>query len=96
MVIDSLIKMEEYQICKELKNLTPDIIKEWSRKEDATIYLVKKLTYFRCPVSKELVLEKECRNCPHNYGDASAREIYCLPDSNKSVGVRSLRKHENE
>ena len=90
------LKMKEYQICKELKNLTPDIIKEWSSKEGTTIYLVNKLTYFRCPISKELVPEKECRNCPHNYGDASSREIYCLPDDNKSVGVRSSRKRENE
>ena len=45
--------------------------------------------------NNELVSKKECQKCSHNYGEASTREIYCLPNNNKSIGVRSLRKHEN-
>ena len=87
--------MKEYKKCEELKNLTSDIIREWNNDINSPMYLVRELTYFKCPVSNELVSKKECQKCSHNYGEASIREIYCLPNNNKSIGVRSLRKHEN-
>ena len=86
--------MKEYKKCDELKNLTPEIIKEWNAKIELPIYLVRKSIYFKCPISNKLIPEKECQNCPHNYGEASTREIYCLPNNNKSIGIRTSRKYE--
>lgn len=86
--------MKEYKKCNDLKNLTSEIIKEWNNDIKMPIYLVRKLIFFKCPISDKLVSEKECQNCPHNYGNASIREIYCLPNNNKSIGIRSFRKYE--
>lgn len=88
--------MKEYKKCNELKNITSDIIKEWNTKIELPIYLVRKLVYFKCPMSDKLISEKECQKCSHNYGEASTREIYCLPNNNKSIGIRSLRKYEKK
>lgn len=86
--------MKGYKKCNELKNLTSEIIKEWNAKIELPIYLVRKSIYLKCPISNELISEKECQKCPHNYGEASTREIYCLPNNNKSIGIRSSRKYE--
>ena len=83
--------MKEYKKCNELKNLTSEIIKEWDVNIKLPIFLVRKLVYLKCPISDKLIPEKECQNCPHNYGDASMREIYCLPNNNKTIGIGKFK-----
>ena len=78
-----------YKTCTELKGLTPQIIREWTRETTSNeVKLVKRQIFYCCPLSDTLVSEAECHNCSHNYGAASAREIYCMPYTEKLKGAR--------
>jgi len=81
-----------YKICDELKDITPQIIREWDRENRGELMLVKRQIFYRCPLTDMLVSEGECRNCTHNYGTASPREIYCMPNTDKIPGARSQRE----
>ena len=91
-----LIKMsadKDYKTCTELKNLTPQILKEWYRKTNRLeIKLVRHQIFLRCPLTDVLVSEKFCQRCPHNYGEASVREIYCVFNIERLKSVRTQRK----
>ena len=81
-----------YKTCVELRNLTPQIIREWYREPDRSeIKLVKRQIFLCCPLSDTLVPEKTCRGCSHNYGDASSREIYCVSGLERVKSARVLR-----
>lgn len=88
-------KQTEYKKCKRLENLTPQIIREWNNTFTGEIYLVKRQTLLRCPKTDELVPEHQCIHCPHYFGQNTDRWIYCLPDTERNVGVRSRRKKEH-
>lgn len=80
----NVIDDKGYRTCTELKNLTHQIIKEWDREmERPETIFVRRQTFLRCPLTDTLVPEKTCRGCPHNYGDASPREIYCVQKEKK-------------
>ena len=81
-----------YKICDDLKDISPQIIREWNRETTGDLILVKRQVFFRCPRTDILVPESDCHNCPHNFGDASKREIYCMPNTKKTQGVRGQRK----
>ena len=75
-----------YKQCGELKQLTSEILMNWDCvKETEEIFFVRKQTSFLCPLSNLLVSEAVCRNCPHNFGNASTREIYCVPKAEKKI-----------
>ena len=75
---------EGYKKCTELKNVTPQIIREWARKTNSSeILLVKRQVFYQCPLTDTLISEAKCRDCSHNYGTASTREIYCMPNVEK-------------
>jgi hypothetical protein len=78
----------------ELTHLTSEIIRGWNTEIKGDVILVTRLSGYICPVSNEFVTEGECRNCVHNFGDASPRHIYCVPQTKKRIGVRTARKTE--
>jgi hypothetical protein len=75
----------------ELTQLTPDIIRGWNTEIKGDVNLVKCVSGYICPLSNEFVTEGECRNCIHNFGNASPRHIYCVPKTKKQIGVRIWR-----
>ena len=83
-----------YKICNELKDVSPQIIREWNRETAGDLMLIKRQVFFCCPRTDILVPERDCRNCSHNFGDASGREIYCMPYTEKMRGARSQRKKD--
>lgn len=86
-------KDKGYKTCTSLQNLTFQIIKEWHREtKRSEILLVRRQTFLRCPLTDVLVSEKRCHNCQHNYGDASRRDVYCVPATDRLTGVRTQRK----
>jgi len=87
---------EGYRETDELKNITTEIILAWKEKYKPPIYLVRIQKMCMCPLEHKLVPETKCRGCPHCYGDASPRELYCLPKTNKIIGARSIRKKEKK
>lgn len=78
----------------ELKQLTPEIIRGWNTEIKGDVFLIKRMSGYICPLSNEFVTEGKCRNCEHNFGDASPRQIYCVPETKKQIGARALRKKE--
>jgi hypothetical protein len=78
----------------ELKQLTPEIIRGWNTEIKGDVLLVKRQSGYICPLSNDFVPEGECRDCIHNFGDASPRHIYCVPKTKKQIGVRTARKKE--
>jgi hypothetical protein len=90
-----MISDKDYKTCTELKNITPQIIEEWNRETDLSdIKLVRRQIFLCCPLTDTLVPEKTCRGCPHNYGDASLREIYCVPKTERVKSARTRRKDD--
>lgn len=79
---------------EELKQLTPEIIRAWNSKIKGDVFLVKLQNGYICPLSNEFVTEGKCRSCEHNFGNASARQIYCIPETKKRIGARTARKRE--
>ena len=79
-----------YRQCKELKQLTSEILQNWDCAGSEDIFLIRKQTSFLCPLSNQLVSETICRSCAHNFGNASIREIYCIPEFEKKI-IRDLR-----
>jgi hypothetical protein len=83
-----------YKKVGELNQLTPEIIKHWNEPLVGDVYQVRKHVLLFCPKVQELVEEKQCRSCSHFFGDASTRDIYCAPDTDKKVGTRTLNKRK--
>jgi len=84
--------MKEYKICKELNQLTPQIIRAWNDECYGDVYIVRKQILLRCPKTNELVPESECLSCTHYFGWGSDGWIYCVPNTDREIGVRSRRK----
>lgn len=78
----------------ELKQLTPEIIRAWNSEIKGNVLLVRRQSGYMCPVSNEFVTERKCRDCIHNFGNASPRHIYCIPETKKQIGARTARKNE--
>ena len=79
---------EEYKECTELQGLTPEILRNLNAEIKGDILLVKRQVMVRCPWSGELMQEKYCINCSHNFGRSSEKWIYCLPETEKVRGKR--------
>ena len=91
--MNSPIPAKKYKKCTELKDITPQIIREWTRETSSNeIMLVKRQTFFCCPLTNTLIPEAVCLNCAHNYGAASTREIYCMPNVEKTKSARVRRR----
>jgi len=86
--------MKDIIACKELKHLTPEIIRAWNEKFEGNIFLTRRLVFCRCVKTKELVSEQTCLNCRHNFGSASPREFYCVPNTQKIFSRRTERQRQ--
>jgi hypothetical protein len=78
----------------ELKQLTPEIIREWNTEIKGDVLILKRQSGYICPLSNKFVTARECRICVHNFGDASPRHIYCVPETEKQIGARTARKKQ--
>ena len=77
-----------YKICTKLQGVTPEMLRNWNAEIKGDILLVKRQVMIRCPRSGELMQEKYCINCSHNFGRSSEKWIYCLPETEKVQGKR--------
>ena len=66
--------------CKEIKQLTPQLIINWRKLSNQKIYLVRRKITYICPLDNKEKNQENCQNCPHHFGNASPRDIYCIPD----------------
>jgi len=87
---------EGYKETDELKALTTQIILQWKKfaKKNPQIFLVRRKILYYCPIDKKEKTQNECHNCPHNFGEASPREIYCIPSMNQEISLRTKKKKE--
>ena len=82
----------EYKKCTELLQLSPEMIRNWNSEIDGDTYLVKRQIFVRCPLTDELVSDKQCIECKHNFGRSSDKWIYCLPKTIKGKGWRWIKQ----
>lgn len=75
---------DDYIEVDELVTLTPEIIRNWNEVVE-TVYLVKKRIIVTCPITKKDQPLDNCKSCPHYFGNASDKAIYCAPKSNKKL-----------
>ena len=86
----------ENKLCHELLELTPEVLKNWDNPVKGDIFLVKRQIMLRCPLTNELVLERQCLQCKHNFGQSSRKWIYCLPQTEKVRGKRQKVKEKEK
>ena len=79
---------KEYKVCTELISLTPEMLKNWDTTITGDTYQVKRQVFLRCPKTEELIPESQCLQCIHNFGQASDKWVYCLPETDKPKGKR--------
>jgi hypothetical protein len=87
---------EGYKETDEIKALTPQIILQWKKfvKNSPQIFLVRRKVSYYCPIDKKEKTQNECHNCSHHFGDASPREIYCIPSMKQEISIRTKKKKE--
>jgi len=78
----------EYKKCTEIAQLSVEMLRNWKSEIAGDIYLVKRQIFVRCPLTDELVSDKQCTECEHNFGRSSDKWIYCLPNTIKGKGRR--------
>jgi len=78
----------EYKKCTEIAQLSVEMLRNWNSKIDGDTYLVKRQIFVRCPLTDQLVPDKQCIECKHNFGRSSDKWIYCVPKTEKAQGKR--------
>lgn len=81
--------IKEYKVCKEIIQLTPEMLRNYEKGISGDVYQVKRQIMLRCPITCELVPESQCLKCVQNFGKLSDKWIYCLP---KTTKIRRKRK----
>ena len=82
-----------YEELNELKELTPEIILNWNKDMKGRKFLVRIRNIVLCPKED---IEVPLSSCIHFFGNASPREIYCLPDTFRELSIRTQRKKEKK
>jgi len=85
-----------YKELNELKELTPEIILNWNKDLKGRKFLVRIRNIVLCPKEEIDVPLSRCMSCIHFFGNASPREIYCLPDTFRELSIRTQRKKEKK
>lgn len=86
--------MPDYRISSRIKQLSPEIIRNWNEPKMGDVYEVKRRMVVTCPKTDEVIPESNCMSCPHYFGRASEKWNYCLPDTIKKIGARITRRKE--
>jgi hypothetical protein len=73
--------MTYYKKTEEIAQLSSELIK--LKGNIKGLFIVRKQIYIKCPHDNKIKLYKKCHDCKHNFGNASKRDIYCIPEQER-------------